>query len=121
MKKLLIIFFIGMFLLLTAYFLFSRRDIDLSANEYTLTFVSYPGDRVELYEYVDYSDSHHGREIFYDKEISENGELSVKLIGGKYAIWAKCLEMSCHRAFDGPRAVNLNKDKVVRLKWVSGI
>src|SRR3989338_10899261 len=115
MKKLLFVVFTGAIILLATFFI-GRVNSDLSTYEYTLTLVSYPGDRIDLYEYVDYSDSHQGEEVFYLREVDENGELNIKLRGGKYAIWARCLEMSCQRSFDNPKVITLNKNKVIKLE-----
>jgi len=118
MKKFLFISIACVLFLLVAY-LFSRRNADISLNEYTLTLITYPGDRIDLYKYVNYSVSHQEKEVFYMKEVGESGKLNVKLHGGKYAVWARCLEISCQRSFDGPRVITLDKNKIIKLEWIS--
>ncbi len=117
MKKVILIGLFTAVILFTVYLLSYKSNNDYTSNEYSLTFISNPGDRIDLYIYADYNYSHMGKEGFYGKEIDDTGKLSIMLPGEKYTIWARCLELSCQRAFIGPKEVLLNKDKTIQLKW----
>jgi len=93
-----------------------NSSVDLT-KEYNLTIISNVGDKIDLYKYTNYNLSHQGEEIFYLKEVNEDGKLSVKLPVGKYTIFARCVELGCQRSFDGPEVIILDKDMTVILEW----
>jgi len=86
---------------------------------YELVIQSKPGDRVDLYKYVEWNFSNQGEEIFHAEEVDSNGQLKIKLTEGKYTIFARCIKMSCQKGFVGPKVIKLNENKNVKLEWSS--